>query len=128
MKDGKLKQWAASLKSNTLALYLASKDARVPFIAKILVAVLLAYALSPIDLIPDFIPVIGYIDDLLLLPIGIWLVLRLIPAEVWKECLAKAQTQEIELSKNQTAAIIIIVIWIILLSTFGFWLWKLIQV
>ena len=86
MKNGAWKKWAYSLKKNTYALYLASKDPRVPTLAKIVIGVVVAYALSPIDLIPDFIPVIGYLDDLLLLPLGIWLAIRLMPQIVWKEC------------------------------------------
>ena len=124
MKDGNLKKWAATRKSNTFALYLVSKDRRVPFIIKIFIGVLVAYALSPIDLIPDFIPIIGYLDDLLILPLGIWLVVRLIPRDVWKECQAKAKEQEFELNKSRTAAIIIVIIWILLFGVFTYWLWQ----
>ena len=124
MKDGNLKKWAATLKSHIFALYLVSKDRRVPFIIKLFIGALVAYALSPIDLIPDFIPIIGYLDDLLLLPLGIWLVVRLIPRDVWEECKEKAKEQEFELNKNRTAAIIIIIIWILLFSVFTYWLWQ----
>lgn len=124
MKDGNLKRWAATLKNHTFALYLASKDSRVPFIIKLFIGMLVAYALSPIDLIPDFIPVIGYLDDLLLLPLGIWLVVRLIPRDIWEECQAKAKEQEFELNKNRTAAIIIVIIWILLFGVFAHWLWQ----
>jgi len=127
MKDGKLKQWAASLKSNTFALYLASKDKRVPVSVKLLIGFLVAYALSPIDLIPDFIPVIGYLDDLVILPIGIWFVLRLIPREVWEDCLNRVKSQEIKLGQNRIAAAVIVLIWISLLSVFGFWLLDIFQ-
>jgi len=75
----RLKQWARALKRDVLALYLAARDPRVPWYAKALALVTAAYALSPIDLIPDFIPVLGYLDDLILLPGLIWLTVRLIP-------------------------------------------------
>jgi len=127
MKDGKLKQWAASLKSNTFALYLASKDKRVPVSVKLLIGFLVAYALSPIDLIPDFIPVVGYLDDLVILPIGIWFVLRFIPREVWEDCLNRVKSQEIKLGQNRIAAAVIVLIWISLLSVFGFWLLDIFQ-
>jgi uncharacterized membrane protein YkvA (DUF1232 family) len=124
MKDGNLKKWAATLKNHTFALYLASKDPRVPFIIKVFIGLLVAYALSPIDLIPDFIPVIGYLDDLLLLSLGLWLVVRLIPRDVWEECQATAKEQEFELNQNRTAAVIIVVIWIFMFGICAYWLWQ----
>ena len=69
-----------------VALYLAAGDPRVPWHAKALAACVAAYALSPIDLIPDFIPVLGYLDDLLIVPLGIWLVVRMIPPRSWRSC------------------------------------------
>ena len=81
----RIKTWARSLKRDGHAIYLASRDPRVPWYAKALAIAVAAYALSPIDLIPDFIPVIGYLDELLILPLGIWLVVRLIPDEVMVE-------------------------------------------
>ncbi len=78
MFDG-LKHWAATMKRDVLALYLAGRDPRVPCYAKVLAAATAAYALSPIDLIPDFIPIIGYLDDLILIPAAIWLTIKLIP-------------------------------------------------
>lgn len=79
------------LKKEIHALYLAYKDPRVPWAAKVFTAVVVGYALSPIDLIPDFIPVLGYLDDLVLLPLGIWLALKMIPSEVLEECRQKAR-------------------------------------
>jgi uncharacterized membrane protein YkvA (DUF1232 family) len=79
-----------TVKINTYALYLAGRDPRVPWAARILIALVAAYALSPVDLIPDVIPVIGYLDDLLLIPLGIWLALRFVPTVVWQECRQKA--------------------------------------
>ena len=123
MKKGAWEKWANSLKKNTYALYLASKNPAVPVLAKIVIAVVVAYALSPIDLIPDFIPVIGYLDDLLLLPLGVWLAIHLIPQPVWKECQALAQEQVLNMPHNRRAAIVIIMIWVLSLAVFIFWLW-----
>lgn len=124
MKNGAWKKWASSLKKNTYALYLASKDPRVPVLAKIVIGVVVAYALSPIDLIPDFIPVIGYLDDLLLLPLGVWLAIRLIPQPVWKECQELAQEQVLKLPHNRRAAIVIIIIWVLALTFLMYWVWQ----
>jgi uncharacterized membrane protein YkvA (DUF1232 family) len=81
---------APALKRDTYALYLACRDPRVPWYAKALAAAVVAYALSPLDLIPDFIPVLGYLDDLLLVPLGLALALRLLPAPVMAECRREA--------------------------------------
>jgi uncharacterized membrane protein YkvA (DUF1232 family) len=118
MESGAWKKWATSLRNNTYALYLASRDARVPILAKIIIGLVVAYALSPIDLIPDFIPVIGYVDDLILLPLGIWLAIRLIPQDVWKECQALAMGQISELPRSRRAAFVIIVIWFLAIVGF----------
>ena len=80
-----LKKWAGTMKRDILALYLAGRDARVPWYAKALALATAAYALSPIDLIPDVIPVIGYLDDLVVLPVAIWLTVRLIPEDIMDE-------------------------------------------
>ena len=87
----RIKAWARHLKRDSHAIYLASRDPRVPWYAKALAIAVAAYALSPIDLIPDFIPVIGYLDDLLLLPGLIWLALRLLPAVVRERCRLQAR-------------------------------------
>jgi len=86
----RIKTWARDLKRDAHAVYLASGDPRVPWYAKALAIAVAAYALSPIDLIPDFIPVIGYLDELFILPLGIWFVVRLIPDEVMVEYRARA--------------------------------------
>jgi uncharacterized membrane protein YkvA (DUF1232 family) len=86
----RLKSWAHLLRQDSHALYLAARDPRVPWYAKILAVTVAAYALSPIDLIPDFLPVLGYLDDLIIVPAGIWLVAALIPAEVMRDCRARA--------------------------------------
>lgn len=85
------KIWAKSLKRDVIALWLAARDGRTPLLAKLVAACVAAYALSPIDLIPDFIPILGYLDDLILVPLGILLALRLIPPELMLEFRAKAQ-------------------------------------
>jgi uncharacterized membrane protein YkvA (DUF1232 family) len=83
-------QKARLLQRETVTLYLACRHPRVPWYAKILALIVVGYALSPIDLIPDFIPVLGYLDDLILIPLGIMLVIRLVPADVIVECRAKS--------------------------------------
>ena len=82
----RLKQWARLVKRDVIALWIAARDRRTPLLARGIAAAVAAYAVSPIDLIPDFIPVLGYLDDLVLLPLAILLVIRLIPAEVLAEC------------------------------------------
>lgn len=86
----RLKVWARNLKRDVLALWLAARDARVPWYAKVLSAAVAAYALSPIDLIPDFIPILGYLDDLLIVPLGIWAAVKLIPEPVMADLRLKA--------------------------------------
>jgi len=109
-----LKQRADSLKSETYALRLAAHDPRTPWYAKLLVALIVAYALSPIDLIPDFIPVLGYLDDLILIPLGIVFALKLVPPHVLADCRAQAR----EIIRNgkpvsRIAGAVIIAIWLI---------------
>ncbi len=118
-----LKAWAAGLKRDIHALYLASRHPRVPLLAKLIIVVVVAYALSPIDLIPDFIPVLGYLDDLLLLPLGIWLAIRLMPADIWLECQAQASQSTTKLPTNRYALAIIIIIWVALAIALILWLW-----
>jgi uncharacterized membrane protein YkvA (DUF1232 family) len=85
-----MKAWARTLKRNSHAIYLAARDPRTPWYVRGLAAAVAAYALSPIDLIPDFIPVVGYVDDLFIVPLGIWLVISLIPEELMAEYRIKA--------------------------------------
>ena len=91
VKKKSWRQRAKELKAETYALYFAVRDPRVPWYAKVSALFVVAYALSPIDLIPDFIPVLGYLDDLIVLPIGIALTIKMIPALVLAECRTKAQ-------------------------------------
>ncbi len=120
----RLRDRVLALKRETLALYYAARDPRTPWLAKLVVGLVVAYALSPIDLIPDFIPVLGYLDDLLLLPLGIWLAIRLLPAEVLAECRARA-AQALERPQSRAAAVAIVAIWIALSVLAGWWLAKL---
>lgn len=116
-----IKDFARRMKSDVIMLWFAMRDQRTPVHAKLLGMVVVSYAISPIDLIPDFIPILGYLDDLILLPIGIWLVIKLVPSVVMQDARVKAA----ELSKenrpvSRIAAIIIIFIWILLCAaTFG---------
>lgn len=89
----RLRAWAKALKRDVMALWLAARDPRVPVLAKLLAGLVAAYALSPIDLIPDFIPVLGYLDDLLIVPVGIWLAVRIIPPGVMDELRVRAAEQ-----------------------------------
>jgi uncharacterized membrane protein YkvA (DUF1232 family) len=106
---GRLKTWARNIKRDVHALYLAGRDPRVPWYAKALAVVVAGYALSPIDLIPDFIPVLGYLDDLILVPLGILLVIRLIPPEIMAEHRERATARE--QSAGSLAAVVVACIW-----------------
>ncbi len=110
----RLKVRARTLKKEVLAVYLAAKDPRTPWYAKGLILLIVAYALSPIDLIPDFVPVLGYLDDLILIPAGIWLAIRMVPPEVLAEARETASTRGVEGSVGKTGAAIIIILWVIL--------------
>ena len=114
----RIKTWAQTLKRDSHAVYLASRDPRVPWHAKVLAVAVAAYALSPIDLIPDFIPVVGYLDDLIIVPLGIWLVVSLIPDEVMAECRARADEVG-QRPVSRAGMIAIIVVWIIAAVLFG---------
>jgi uncharacterized membrane protein YkvA (DUF1232 family) len=107
----KAKQWARRLKRDVVALYLAGRDPRTPWHAKAVAIAVAAYAISPIDLIPDFIPILGYLDDLIILPLGIMLAVRLIPAELMEEFRQASRARE-RLPANWVGAAAIIAIWI----------------
>jgi uncharacterized membrane protein YkvA (DUF1232 family) len=119
----KLKRWARELKAQLLTLWFCRSHPDTPLIAKVLAVLVLAYAFSPIDLIPDFIPVLGYLDDLLIVPAGIYLTLRLVPQTVKAQSRLKAEAwmaQRHEKPKNYFAAAIIVILWLAI----GYWLWK----
>lgn len=114
------KQRARQLKREVYALYLACKDPRTPWLARIVAACVVGYAFSPIDLIPDFIPVLGYLDDLVLVPLGIMLALRLIPVDVMADCRAEAALAA-NRPTNWLAAGFIVALWL-LLAGLAWWL------
>jgi uncharacterized membrane protein YkvA (DUF1232 family) len=109
------KQLAKKLKAETYALYLAYRDPRTPWYARLFAVLVVGYAFSPIDLIPDFIPVLGYLDDLVLVPLGILLALRMIPEEVMDDCRREAaQWTTSRKPINRFAGRIVVLIWLIL--------------
>jgi uncharacterized membrane protein YkvA (DUF1232 family) len=116
----RLKRWAQVIRRDTHALWLASRDPRVPWYAKALAVAIAAYALSPIDLIPDFVPVLGYLDDAIILPLAIILVVRLIPPEVMAEHRAAAVSARGR-PRSRAAAAVIAAIWVVLVAAAG-WL------
>ena len=118
---GRLAQWARALKRESLALYYAARDARTPWYARLLAGAIVAYALSPIDLIPDFIPVLGLVDELLLLPAAIWLALRLVPEQVLVESRARAEAA-LERPTSRVAAVVIVFVWIACALAVGAWI------
>jgi uncharacterized membrane protein YkvA (DUF1232 family) len=103
------------LRTEVVVLYYSFRDRRTPWYAKALTAIVVAYALSPVDLIPDFIPVLGYLDDLILIPAGVYLTLKLIPAEVLEEYREKARTEPIDSRIKWIASAIIVIIWLLAL-------------
>ena len=115
-----LKAWAARLKRDVVALWIAARDPRTPWHARAMAGFVAAYALSPIDLIPDFIPVLGWLDDLLIVPAGIWLAVRWVPAALMAEFRARAEATA--RPRSRAAASIIVTLW---LATAGLilWLW-----
>jgi uncharacterized membrane protein YkvA (DUF1232 family) len=111
----RLKRWARRLKAEVYALYLAYRDPRVPLHARVFAAVVVGYAFSPIDLIPDPIPVLGYLDDLILIPLGVALAIRMIPVPVLAECRERARDAAEEGGPvNRVAAIAIVAVWLFL--------------
>lgn len=110
----RLKKWARLVKRDILVLYLAARDPRVPWYAKVLAALVAAYALSPIDPIPDFIPVLGYLDDLIVLPLGISVAVRMIPAEVRADLREQAEEKMLTRPRSRAGAVIIILVWLLL--------------
>lgn len=106
-----LKKWAKGLKRDVVALWIAARDPRVPWYVKALAGAIAAYALSPIDLIPDFVPVLGYLDDLLIVPAGIKLVVRLMPAPLMAEFREEA-TRHAERPTSYGAASVVALIWV----------------
>jgi uncharacterized membrane protein YkvA (DUF1232 family) len=117
-----LREWARATKRDVVALWLAARDPRVPRHAKALAGAVAAYALSPIDLIPDFIPILGYLDDLLIVPLGIWAVVRLIPAPVMAELRERAAARVRPVSRAGAAAVVLL--WLVALALVA---WRLLR-
>ena len=105
-----LREWAGRLRTDIVALWIAARDPRVPLAAKLVAGMTAAYALSPIDLVPDFIPVLGLVDDLLLVPLGIWLALRLIPAPLMAEF--RLAASGLARPSSIAGAISIVIVWL----------------
>ena len=116
----KLKAWALQLKRQTLIVYFAARDPRTPLGVRLLALAVAAYALSPIDLIPDFVPILGYVDDLLIVPIGLALVLRLIPDEVAAAARSRAAAAAAR-PVSYGAAIFIAMLWLIAAAVLVGW-------
>ena len=119
-----LQTWARQLKAQLLALYFAYQDPRTPWYARVFALGVVAYAFSPIDLIPDMIPLLGYVDDLILLPIGIYFALRLIPAAVMVDARARASNWDQQMPVSRAGATIVILLWLALLAGFAAWVWQ----
>ena len=118
----RLRQRARALKRQTYVLYFACRDPRTPWYAKAVAGAVVAYALSPIDLIPDFIPVLGYLDDVLIVPLGLTVALKLIPAPVLADCRAKADLA-VDRSIGRRGAAVIIGIWLAVAALLSWVLW-----
>ena len=118
----RFRRWARALKQQTLVVYFAARDPRTPWLARLLAVGVAAYALSPIDLIPDFIPVLGYLDDLLIVPLGVMLVLRMVPAEVLASSRARAEEAATR-PTSRGMAVVIVAIWAMAIGAIAWWAW-----
>lgn len=117
--------WARRIKRDAMTLWFARNHPRTPWHAKALGIFVVAYALSPIDLIPDFIPVLGYLDDVILLPVLIWLTVRLLPPDVLAECRAQAEAwmkESRSKPRSRAGAVAIVALWLALGLAFAWWL------
>lgn len=115
------KRWARLLKRDVVALYRAARSPLTPWYARLAAACVAAYALSPLDLIPDFVPILGYLDDLLIVPVGIWLVVRMIPTELMAGF--RAEAAEIVAKPRSLAGLaFVVVVWLAALALAGWWL------
>ena len=118
----RLRQWAAARKRDAIALHHAARDPRVPWHVKALAGLIAAYALSPVDLLPDFVPVLGYVDELILLPLAMACVIRLLEPSI----LAEHRTGAARLLERPTGkggAVFVIVLWLVMLALLVWWLW-----
>ena len=118
-----IRKWAKRLKHQTMVVYYAARDPRTPWLVRLLALAVAAYALSPIDLIPDFIPVLGYLDDLIIVPLGLALVVRLMPADV----AASAREQALAAAVRPTSrvmAVVVVILWALMLGGLGWWVFR----
>jgi uncharacterized membrane protein YkvA (DUF1232 family) len=125
--DLPLRAWAKRIRRDALTLWLAARHPRTPWLAKVLAGIVVAYALSPIDLIPDFVPVLGLLDDLLLLPALIWLAVRLVPADVLAACRVEAEQRMAAGAArpiSRVGAIVIVLLWLGLAIGLGAVAWS----
>ena len=116
-----LKKWAGALKRDIMALWIAARSNRTPWSARVVAAIVSAYALSPIDLIPDFIPVFGYLDDIIIVPLGIALVIYLIPAELMADFRAQAMERQLR-PRSYVAAAVVFIVWVAAAIALGYWI------
>jgi len=110
-----------------LALWKLFKHDETPWAPKLVAIAVLAYAVSPIDLVPDFIPVIGLLDDIVLVPLGVALAVRLTPPALWRARLAEAEAGAEKLPRLLSGAVVIVLLWLLLLGGFGWWLWSVVS-
>jgi uncharacterized membrane protein YkvA (DUF1232 family) len=118
----RVREWARAVKRDVLVVYLVARDSHVPWPVKVLAAAVAAYALSPIDLIPDFIPIVGYLDDLVIVPLGILAVVKLVPAEVLAELREEAARQLAARPRSWAGATVIVTLWLVLLALLVRWI------
>jgi uncharacterized membrane protein YkvA (DUF1232 family) len=114
------KDWARRVKRDAVAVYFAARDPRTPLLARCLALAIAAYALSPIDLIPDFIPILGYLDDLLIVPVGLLLVIRLLPPEVLATAREKANAL-LARPTSRAAAVFMVIVWLGCIAALACW-------
>lgn len=123
MTIASLGKWAKGLKQKTMVVYYAARDPRTPWFVRLLALAVAAYALSPIDLIPDFIPVLGYLDDLILVPLGLALVVRLTPADVMASATEQASAAS-ETPVSRGMAVVFVGLWALALGWLGWWAFR----
>lgn len=123
----RFKAWAAKLKEEVIVLWFAYRHPDTPWYAKLVAALVVGYAFSPIDLIPDFIPILGLLDDALLVPLGIWIAVKLIPQSAYAAARGQAKAWlagKHERPHNRIAAVAIVILWVVVVMVCGFWLWR----
>jgi uncharacterized membrane protein YkvA (DUF1232 family) len=118
-----LGKWAKELKQQTLVVYFAARDPRTSWPVRVLALLVAAYALSPIDLVPDFIPVLGYLDGLIIVPLGLILILRLVPPEVMQSARGQASAA-VEMPVSRAMAVAIVAIWTVVVGVLDLWVWQ----